>query len=143
LNPRLIAYQAVPPTQHAATPSDAAAPASASGGAPSFGSLGMFLIFLPVIALLFWQSRSQAKKQEAAVAGLKKGDRVVTQSGLIGRLVELDTRYARLELAPGVKVQVLRSSVTGRDAEDSAKTSDTEKSDKAKASDSDKSDKKE
>jgi preprotein translocase subunit YajC len=103
----------------------------------------MFLIFLPVIALLFWQSRSQAKKQEAAVAGLKKGDRVVTQSGLIGRLVELDTRYARLELAPGVKVQVLRSSVTGRDAEDSAKTSDTEKSDKAKASDSDKSDKKE
>jgi preprotein translocase subunit YajC len=90
----------------------------------------MFLIFLPVIALLFWQSRSQQKKQEQAIAGLKKGDRVVTQAGLIGRLVELETRYARIELAPGVKVQVLRSSLTGRDVEDSAKAAEPEKSDK-------------
>jgi preprotein translocase subunit YajC len=112
-----------------------------SGGAPveggqsaappgGLGSLSMFLIFLPIIALLFWQSRSQQKKQEQAIAGLKKGDRVVTQAGLIGRLVEIDTRYARLELAPGVKIQVLRSSLTGRDAEDSAKAPDAEKSDK-------------
>jgi preprotein translocase subunit YajC len=100
----------------------------------------MFLIFLPVIALLWWQSRSQAKKQEQALAGLKKGDRVVTQSGLVGRLVELETRYARIELAPGVKVQVLRSSVVGRDTEDSAKAAEADKSDKDKAEKSDKKD---
>jgi preprotein translocase subunit YajC len=87
----------------------------------------MFLIFIPLILLLFWQSRSQQKKQEQAIAGLKKGDRVVTQSGLVGRLLELDTRYARLEIAPGVKVQVLRTSLAGRDAEDSAKTPESDK----------------
>jgi preprotein translocase subunit YajC len=89
----------------------------------------MFLMFVPLILLLFWQTRSQQKKQEQAVAGLKKGDRVVTQSGLIGRLLEIDQRYAKLELAPGVKVSVLRSSLAGRDSEDSAKGGDTKGAD--------------
>ncbi len=80
------------------------------------------LVFIPLILLLFWQSRSQQKKQEAAIAALKKGDRVVTQSGLVGRLLEVDSRYAKLELAPGVKVTMLRSVLTGKDAEDPAKT---------------------
>lgn len=92
-------------------------------------SLFMFLMFVPLILLLFWQTRSQQKKQEQAVAALKKGDRVVTQSGLVGRLLEIDTRYARLELAPGVKVQVLRSSLSGRDSEDSAKSTDAKSTD--------------
>ncbi len=91
----------------------------------------MFLMFVPLILLLFWQTRSQTKKQEQAIAALKKGDRVVTQSGLVGRLLEIDSRYARVELAPGVKVQVLRSSLSGRDADDSAK-SDAGKADDAK-----------
>lgn len=77
------------------------------------------LIFLPVIALLFWQSRSQQKKQAATVADLKKGDRVVTQSGLIGRIASLSDRYAELEMVPSsaTKVTVLKSSLTGRDSE--------------------------
>jgi preprotein translocase subunit YajC len=75
-----------------------------------------------MLLLIFWQNRSQQKKAESAVAELKKGDRCVTQSGLVGRLIEIDNRYAKLELAPNVKVTVLRSSLSGRDLEDSAKT---------------------
>jgi preprotein translocase subunit YajC len=70
------------------------------------------------VVFLFWSSRSQQKKQEAAISALKKGDRVVAQSGLVGRLVEIDQRYAKVELAPGVKVQMLRSSLVGRDTEE-------------------------
>lgn len=91
----------------------------------------MLLMFLPLVLVMVWQSRSQAKKQEQVLSSLKKGDRVVTQSGLIGRLAELDSRYAKLEVAPGVKVTVLRTSVTGRDAEDAAKKDDTKKTDDA------------
>lgn len=81
------------------------------------------LVFIPVIALLFWQSRSQQKKQEAAVAGLKKGDRVLLQSGLVGRLLALEGRYAKLELPPsGVKVTALRTSLLGLDKEPDAGT---------------------
>jgi preprotein translocase subunit YajC len=75
------------------------------------------LLFVPLILLVVWQGRSQQKKQEAAISGLKKGDKVVTQGGIVGRLSEIDSRYARLEIAPGVKLQVLRSSLAGRDTE--------------------------
>ena len=89
----------------------------------------LFLMFIPLLIFMFWQSRSQQKKQEATVAALKKGDRVLTQSGLIGRLLEVDSRYARIELAPGVKVQVLRSSLSGRDGDDAAKSDSKSKTD--------------
>ena len=128
MTPKLFAYQAVPPTE-----SGSGAPSQAPGDAPEAApsgpgsSLFMFLMFVPLILLLFWQTRSQQKKQDKAVAGLKKGDRVVTQSGLVGRLLEIDSRYARLELAPGVKVQVLRTSLSGRDVEDAAKSGSEDK----------------
>jgi len=91
------------------------------------------LILIPFIAILFFQSRSQQKKQEATIAGLKKGDRVVTQSGLIGKLLSIEGRYAKLELPPsGTKVTVLRSSLAGRDAE--VEAAPAESADKSKPS---------
>ncbi len=121
----LFAYQAVPPVQDGtpAQPSVPGDPAPPPGAADPPGLAAWFplLVFIPLILLLFWQSRSQQKKQEAAIAALKKGDRVVTQSGLVGRLLEVDSRYAKVELSPGVKVTMLRSVLSGRDAEDSAK----------------------
>ena len=76
------------------------------------------LLLVGMLVFIFWSSRSQQKKQEQTVTSLKKGDRVLTQSGLVGRLIETDARYAKLEIAPGVKVQVLKSSLTGRDVEE-------------------------
>jgi preprotein translocase subunit YajC len=128
----VFAFQAVPPAagrQDTPTPAPAPAPGQAEKAPPGGGPEGpppgggafslMFpLLLVGMLVFIFWSSRSQQKKQEQAVAGLKKGDRVLTQSGLVGRLVETDARYAKLEIAPGVKVQVLKSSVTGRDADE-------------------------
>jgi preprotein translocase subunit YajC len=76
------------------------------------------LILIPFILIMFFQSRSQTKKQEATIASLKKGDRVLTQSGLVGRLLSIEGRYAKLELPPsGTKVTILRSGLLGRDTE--------------------------
>jgi preprotein translocase subunit YajC len=72
-----------------------------------------------MIIFLFWSNRSTQKKQEAALASLKKGDKVVANNFLVGRLVELEPRYGKVEIAPGVKVQVLRTSLT-RDSEETA-----------------------
>jgi len=80
----------------------------------------MPLLLVGMIAFIFWSSRSQQKKQDAAVAALKKGDRVVTQSGIVGRLVELEPKHVKVEIAPGVKVQMLRTSLVGRDADDAS-----------------------
>ena len=65
---------------------------------------------------MFFSNRSQKKKQAALEGKLKTGDQVVTQSGLLGKLTEKGDRYAKLEIAPGVKVKVLRSTLVGLDA---------------------------
>jgi preprotein translocase subunit YajC len=85
----------------------------------------MLMAFLPVILFMFFSSRSQQKKQKDMESKLKKGDRIVTQSGLVGKLVDpIEGRHAKIEIAPGVKVQILRSSIAGLDAEETSKTKD-------------------
>lgn len=78
------------------------------------------LLLVPLLILMFWSTRSQQKKQQHAVATLKKGDRVLTQSGLVGKLVELGDRYAKVEVAPGVKVDILKSGLLGKDTAENA-----------------------
>jgi preprotein translocase subunit YajC len=78
-----------------------------------------FLVIALMIPLLLSQ-RSQSKKQAAAVAALQKGERVLLQGGLVGKLVELGDRYAKVELAPGVKVDVLKSALLGKDSPETA-----------------------
>jgi preprotein translocase subunit YajC len=78
------------------------------------------LLFVPLLFLLFWSSRSQQKKHAAAIAELKKGDRVQLQSGILGEIAEVKERSLRVEIAPGVKIEVLKSGVTGKDGGDAA-----------------------
>jgi preprotein translocase subunit YajC len=64
---------------------------------------------------MVFSNRSQQKKQAALLSNLKKGDKVLTDTGLVGRLVQLGDRYATLEIAPGTKVDVLRNRLAGLD----------------------------
>jgi preprotein translocase subunit YajC len=76
------------------------------------------LILLAAIALLFFTMRGQTKRQKQLESNLKTGDTVITQSGLIGKITELSERTARLEIAPGVNVRILKSSIQGLDGGD-------------------------
>lgn len=105
-------------------PPPAAAPAHEGQAPPPpandmFGSMGplvpMLLMMVPLFLLMWWMGRSQAKRQEKALSELKKGDKVLTQSGLVGKLVEVGDRYAKLEVAPGVKIELLKSTLLGKD----------------------------
>jgi preprotein translocase subunit YajC len=91
----------------------APSPAGGGGGGPQGqpgGMLTMLLPFLIMVPFLFMMFRRQKKEQEAR-SSLKKGDKVVAQSGLIGELVELDDKVAKIKIAPGTTVQVLASSL--------------------------------
>ncbi len=83
-------------------------------------SLFMLLMFVPLIIMMLWSSRSQQKRQQKALAELKKGDMVLTQSGIRGKLVELGDRFAKVEIAPGTKIEVLKTAVLGRDTAEAA-----------------------
>ena len=89
------------------------APAGAEHQQPS-GSMGLLgsplflmLMFLPFIFLM-WRRN---KKETAARASLKKGDKVVA-AGLIGEINDIDDRVAKVKIAPGVTVQVLTSALS-------------------------------
>lgn len=105
---------ATAPAQPAPGPlPDAAQP---PGGGGLFGGASSILILLLPLLLIFLMTRSQTKKQKQIEASLKAGDRVVTQAGLIGRLVEVGDRTAKLEIAPGVNIQILKSAIQGLDS---------------------------
>lgn len=87
--------------------------AAASAEAPP-----AWLQFAPLVGmgLIFWfliirpQMRRQ-KEHQAKIGGLKKGDQVVTAGGLIGKVVRVDDVYADLELAQGVRVKAVKSTI--------------------------------
>jgi len=90
----------------AGAPSGGAAPS-----APAANPMYTFLPFLILIPFLFLSFRRQKKEKEAR-GSLKKGDKVVTTSGLIGELIELDDRIGKVKIAPGTTVQVLATALS-------------------------------
>lgn len=121
--------QTVPPAPgrgETVQPSTPQAPPAGGEQAPpggGFGSMGMMLLmFLPMVLVLLLLSRSQSKKQRELESKLKKGDRVVTAGGLIGRIIEISpqSKYVKLEITSGVKVEMLKTAIQGLDTGDVA-----------------------
>lgn len=83
------------------------------GAQQPFGGMGMLLVMALPLLLLVFMTRNQNKKQKELEASLKVGDRVVTQAGLIGKITDLSERTARIEIAPGVNVQMLKTAIQG------------------------------
>ena len=108
----LYFFQNVQPKQGTPGVAQESAPAGAPAQQPGGGSMiTMLLPFLILVPFLFMSFRRQKKEAEARKS-LKKGDRVVTQAGLIGELVDMDERIAKVKIAPGTTVQVLANAVS-------------------------------
>ena len=87
---------------------------AATGAAPPPARIS----WLPIVGmiLIFWFLiiRPQMKQQKAhqqKVAGLKRGDEVVTAGGLVGKVTKVDEHYAELEISKGVKVRAVKSTI--------------------------------
>lgn len=118
-----MSFSALQPVQVQSGTSQPGAPASPAPAqaSPPGSMVTMLLPFLVLIPFLLMSFRRQKKEQEAR-SKLKKGDRVVTQGGLIGELTELDDRIAKVKVAPGVTLQVLASSVSSFEGSPDGKT---------------------
>jgi preprotein translocase subunit YajC len=92
--------------------SDAMAQSAGAGGA------GGLMSFLPMIALFvifyFLLIRPQQKRQKdhkEMVAGLTKGDEVVTMGGILGKIVAVDENFITVNVAKDTDVRVQKVSV--------------------------------
>ncbi|MCC4117887.1 preprotein translocase subunit YajC [Aromatoleum toluclasticum] len=88
---------------------------AATGGDPTGGLMGMLPLILMFIVLWFLMIRPQmkrAKEHKAMVSALAKGDEVVTQGGIAGRVTQVGDSFLRIEIADNVNILVQNQAVT-------------------------------
>ncbi|MCV2448049.1 MULTISPECIES: preprotein translocase subunit YajC [Paracoccus] len=95
------------------TPAFAQAAGAPSAGASIASFAPLILIFVIMYFLMIRPQQKRMKEHRAMVEALKKGDEVVTQGGLVGKVTAVRDTELEVEIAPGVKVRVIRSTVTG------------------------------
>lgn len=88
--------------------------------AQALGGGSTFVSFLPLIAigfifyfLLILPAQRRQKKTREMLTALKTGDKVVTSSGLLGTIVNLEGSVVTLRIADQVKVRMLKNAVVG------------------------------
>ena len=89
---------------------------TAAGSAASGGGAQALIQFLPIIGLMvlfyFLMIRPQQrrmKQHQEMVQGVKRGDTVVLNSGVIGKVTKVEDAEATVEIAQGVNVKVVKS----------------------------------
>ena len=72
----------------------------------------LILIFAIMYLLLIRPQQKKMKEHQAMVAALRRGDQVVTQGGIVGKVAKVkDDGELELEIAEGVKVRVIQSTI--------------------------------
>jgi preprotein translocase subunit YajC len=75
--------------------------------------LPFILIPLVIYFVLIRPQQKQAKQQQTFIGALKKGDEVVTQSGILGTVYLVEDRTVTLDVGGGTKLRVLKAQVAG------------------------------
>jgi preprotein translocase subunit YajC len=92
--------------------SDAWAQAAAPGQAdPLVSFLPLIFIFVVFYFLLIRPQSKKAKEHKQMVEALAKGDEVVTNGGLLGRITAVGDNFVDVELGEGIRVKVQRQAI--------------------------------
>ena len=90
------------------------AQAAGAGAASAFTSfVPLILIFGIMYFLLIRPQQKKMKDHKAMVEQLRRGDQVLTQGGIIGKVTKVnDDGIVEVEIADGVKVKVLKTTIS-------------------------------
>ena len=91
-----------------------AAPAGQGGGSAELlmGIVPWLLIFVIFYWLLIRPQQRRAKEHQATIAGIKKGDEVITGGGIRGKVTKVTEEDAEVEVAQGVRIRVIKSTIS-------------------------------
>ena len=90
---------------------DAHAQAAGSAAPPGFDLIFLVLLFVVFYFLLIRPQMKRAKEHKTMVASLAKGDEVVTNGGLLGRITKVGDNFITLEIADGLEVKVQKQAL--------------------------------
>jgi preprotein translocase subunit YajC len=91
---------------------------AANAGVPTQGDILMQLVpFVLIFAIAYFfvirPQRKKAKEHDKLIKNTRRGDSVVTTGGLIGKVTKVvDDAELELEIAPNVRVRILRAMIT-------------------------------
>ena len=90
------------------------APAGGSGGTAGIlvGILPWLLIFVIFYFLMIRPQQQRVKQHQASISAVKKGDDVITGGGIRGRVTKVTDDEAEVEIAQGVKIRVIKSTIS-------------------------------
>ncbi|MEZ5754364.1 MAG: preprotein translocase subunit YajC [Paracoccaceae bacterium] len=94
-----------------ATP--AYAQAAGAGAGSAFASfIPLILIFAIMYFLLIRPQQKKMKEHKSMVEALRRGDQVVTQGGIVGKVTKVqEDGMVEVEIADGVKVKVIKGTI--------------------------------
>jgi preprotein translocase subunit YajC len=91
-----------------------AAPAGSQSGTAGLimGIVPWLAIFVIFYFLMIRPQQQRVKQHQAEIAAVKKGDEVITGGGIRGRVTKVTDDEAEVEIAQGVKIRVIKSTIT-------------------------------
>ena len=74
----------------------------------------LLLIFGIMYFLLIRPQQKKLKQHAAMLEALRRGDQIITQGGVVGKVVKVkdEANEVEVEIAKGVNVRVLKSTIT-------------------------------
>lgn len=88
---------------------------------PIMSFLPLILIFVVFYFLLIRPQQKRAKEHKGMVETLKKGDYVVSNGGLLGRITDLGENFVKVSVAEGVEVKIQRAAIAALMPKESVK----------------------
>jgi preprotein translocase subunit YajC len=77
---------------------------------------GLIVPTMLIIGIMYFlmirPQQKRVKEHQAMVGGVRRGDTVVTAGGIVGKVTKVDDQELQVEIADGVRVRVLRSTVS-------------------------------
>ncbi|MCK4404624.1 MAG: preprotein translocase subunit YajC [candidate division Zixibacteria bacterium] len=94
--------------------------AMGTGGGGEGGGIAAFLPLIAIVVIFYFllirPQQKRSREQKMMLSTLRKGDKVVTSSGMYGTIVGMDEKENKvvLKVAENVKIEFLKSSISGR-----------------------------
>jgi preprotein translocase subunit YajC len=89
-----------------------AAPAAAQDPLAGLTSmLPMVFVFVVLYFMMIRPQMKRAKEHKALLAGLQKNDEVLTQAGIVGKVMQIGDNYVHVEVAPNTQIVVQKQAI--------------------------------